>query len=240
MLGLALVAGAAAPATAVPPAPPSGCSARSVVVVDAEVREFNPPARPSLVFTVSALGCAAGSIDWRTTSAGTPPATAGVDYTAATGTLFWAPGDPPDRQVAVEVIGDFQKEPDERLTLELLNPVGPTIVDGTATGTILDDDLGFTILHPDSEPDCDRIDWTCDLWVLSSQKVPVATNVSWMTVNGTATGGDDFVPVPGGTVVIPAGSNKAKLTVHLLPGAAGYFYVRITGGAEATVTIPST
>ncbi|WP_238012398.1 Calx-beta domain-containing protein [Dactylosporangium sp. AC04546] len=236
VLGLVMVAGAAAPAAA-GPTPPSGCPAREVVAVDAAVREGNPPSRPSLVFTVTALGCATGSVGFRTAYGPAPTATPGADYTVATGTITWAEGDPPDRQVAVEVIGDFLREPDELLNLELVNPVGLTILDGTATGTILNDDLDMVLIHPDSEPDCDRITWTCDLWVFSSQRASVPTTVGWMTADGTATGGDDFVPVPSGTVVIPAGANKAKLTVHLLPGATGYFYVRLAGGAATTVTI---
>ncbi|MET7401192.1 Calx-beta domain-containing protein [Dactylosporangium sp. NPDC005572] len=236
VLGLVTVAGAAAPATA-GPTPPSGCPAREVVAVDGAVREMNPPNRPSLVFTVTALGCAAGSVDFRTAVGPVPAATPGADYTVATGTVTWAPGDPPDRQVAVEVVGDLIREPDELLNLELVNPAGLTILDGTATGTILNDDLDLVLYHPDSEPDCDRIDWACDLWVLSSQKASVPVTVGWMTADGTATGGDDFVPVPSGTVVIPAGANKAKITVHLLPGATGYFYVRLAGGAATTVII---
>jgi hypothetical protein len=66
-------------------------------------------------------------------------ATAGSDYTAASGTLVFAPGET-SKTVAVPILGDTAYEPDETFTLTLSNPVNGTLGTATATGTITNDD----------------------------------------------------------------------------------------------------
>ncbi len=71
------------------------------------------------------------------TSNGT--ATAGKDYTAAQGTLTFAPGQT-SRTLDVTVLGDLAIEPNETFTVTLSSPNHATIADGSGLGTILDDD----------------------------------------------------------------------------------------------------
>ena len=66
-------------------------------------------------------------------------ATAGSDYQAASGTVSFAPG-ALTRAVSVNVLGDTVVEPDETFALNLSGPVGATVADGQAVGTISDDD----------------------------------------------------------------------------------------------------
>lgn len=66
-------------------------------------------------------------------------ATAGSDYTAASGTLTFAPG-VTAQQVNVSVIGDTTVEPTETFTVALSNPTNGTLATATATGTITNDD----------------------------------------------------------------------------------------------------
>lgn len=66
-------------------------------------------------------------------------ATAGSDYTAASGTLSFAPGTITQR-INVSVIGDTAVEPTETFTLTLSNPVNVTLGTATATGSITNDD----------------------------------------------------------------------------------------------------
>jgi chitinase len=72
------------------------------------------------------------------TSNGT--ATAGVDYTAESGTITFAPG-VTSQTVHVGIIGDTAVEPSETFTVTLSAPSGVTIAGATATGTILTDDI---------------------------------------------------------------------------------------------------
>ena len=80
--------------------------------------------------------CETVTVDWET-APGT--ATAGDDYTAASGTLTFGPGET-TKTVSIAVLDDTQVENDETLTLGLSNASGATIADDEATGTVTDDD----------------------------------------------------------------------------------------------------
>ncbi len=62
-------------------------------------------------------------------------ATAGADYTAASGTLTFAPGET-EQTVAVTILDDAHDEGEETFTLTLRNPSSAWIQDAVATGTI--------------------------------------------------------------------------------------------------------
>ena len=67
-------------------------------------------------------------------------ATAGNDYTAASGTLSFAAWET-EKVLQVPIIGDETDEPDETLTISLSDAAGGAEIQrGTATGSILDDD----------------------------------------------------------------------------------------------------
>jgi Ca2+-binding RTX toxin-like protein len=66
-------------------------------------------------------------------------ASAGSDYTAASGQLAFAPGET-SKTIAVPVSGDTVVEADETFSLTLSNPVNATLGRATATATIANDD----------------------------------------------------------------------------------------------------
>lgn len=96
----------------------------------------------SFVVTLSGPRGVTVTVDYGTADA---TASAGADYTAASGTVVFAPGET-TATVGVTVAGDASDEPDETLTLDLSNPGNTTIDDGQGVGTILDDDKGPTTL----------------------------------------------------------------------------------------------
>ena len=100
-------------------------------VADAEVHE-GPGAVLAFAVTLDRAASAAVRVDYAT-SDGT--AQAGSDYTAATGSLTFAPGETA-RTVSVTVLDDSHDEGSETLTLRLSNPSGAYLADGVATGTI--------------------------------------------------------------------------------------------------------
>lgn len=112
-------------------------TSNSVAVGDVTVSEGNS-GTTNAVFTIS-LGQAApatASVDWATQDGS---AVAGSDYTAASGTVTFAPGET-TKTVTVAVTGDTTKEPDETFGLNLSNPVGTRVARANAVGTIVNDD----------------------------------------------------------------------------------------------------
>ena len=103
----------------------------ALIVADAEVAEAEG-ATLDFVVTLSRARTSETSVDYATAD-GT--ATAGSDYTAASGTLTFAPGET-GKTVSVPVLDDAHDEGSETLTLTLSNPSGAVLADGEATGTI--------------------------------------------------------------------------------------------------------
>ena len=90
----------------------------------------------ALAFAVTLSEAAAGNVtvDYATADGS---AAAGTDYTAASGTLTFSPGDT-SKTVAVNALTDTAVEGDETLTLTLSNPSGATLGSASATGTLVD------------------------------------------------------------------------------------------------------
>ena len=107
----------------------------SLSVADAEVDE-GPNA--ALAFTVALSRTASGTVtvDYATSDV---TATAGDDYTAASGTLTFAAGET-SKTVSVSVLDDSHDDDGETLTLTLSNASGAYLADATATGTIYNSD----------------------------------------------------------------------------------------------------
>jgi hypothetical protein len=98
----------------------------------------------SATFTVSlsAFTFKTVTVDYATTD-GT--ASAPGDYTGTNGTLTFAPGET-TQQVTVDVVGDSDSEVDEAFTVDLSDADNTSIVDGSGTGEIIDDDAEPTSL----------------------------------------------------------------------------------------------
>lgn len=92
----------------------------------------------SLTFTVSLSSAAmqAVSVAYAT---GDGTATAGSDYTAASGMLTFAAGET-SKTVNVPILGDTTVETDETFMLTLSQPVNAAITKSLGTGTIINDD----------------------------------------------------------------------------------------------------
>ena len=104
-------------------------------VADARIDEA-PNAVLAFQVTLNRAASAPVTVDYATAD-GT--ATAGADYTAASGTLTFDPGET-GKTVKVTVLDDAHDEGEETLTLTLSNATGARIRDGEATGTIVNSD----------------------------------------------------------------------------------------------------
>ena len=119
-------------------------------IADASVAEGDTGSTP-MTFTVvlSPVALSTVTVDWATADA---TARAGTDYAAASGRLAFGAGDS-RRTVTVMVSGDGVDEPDRTFTVVLSGASGAAVSDGTATGTIRDDDdppAVTLVLVPDS------------------------------------------------------------------------------------------
>jgi len=149
------------------------------------------------------------------TSDGT--ATAGSDYTAASGTLTFAPGES-SKTIPISIIDDdLFENGDETFNLTLSGPTGTAILTSPSTSTFTISDLDFkpfvfvtesasTIAEGDSGTQSVAFDVR-----LSNPTVQVVT-IDYATTNGTATAGSDYV-ASSGTITIPAGSRFVTVNV---------------------------
>lgn len=111
-------------------------------VADVWVTEGNSGST-TLTFTVTRDGNVTGAttVDYTTADL---TATAGSDYTAASGTLSFAAGESA-KQIDVTILGDTTIEPNEVFALELSAATGATISRGTAVGFIDENDRAVAL-----------------------------------------------------------------------------------------------
>ena len=118
--------------------PRSSSSTPSLSIGDVSVNE-GQSGSTNATFTValSAASSQTVTVNYATAN-GT--ATAGSDYTAASGTLTFTAGQT-SKTVTVPVAGDTAIESNETFTVNLTGPTNATLADGQAVGTILNDDF---------------------------------------------------------------------------------------------------
>lgn len=92
----------------------------------------------TLTFTVT-LSAVTGNTVTAAYATANGTATSGADYTAASGTVTFTPGQT-SRTISVTVLGDLAYEGNETFTITLSAPTNATIATGTATGTIVEND----------------------------------------------------------------------------------------------------
>ena len=189
----------------------------------------------SLDFEVSLNGrddCREVSVDWATAD-GT--AVAGRDYTAASGTLTFAPGET-TKTVSVAILNDTTSEGDETVTLQLSDVVGHAVAIGeaAATGTIRDgDDTAPTLSS--ATVDGDALTLVFDE-ALDGGSVPPASSFA-VTVAGAARNVES-VSVSGSAVTLTLASavtsGEAVTVGYTVPTGADSTPVEDAAGNAAT------
>jgi uncharacterized repeat protein (TIGR01451 family) len=168
----------------------------------------------SMIFTVTLSPASANTVIVSYATAN-GSATAGSDYTSTTGTLTFAPGIT-SQTIAVPVIGDTSNEADETFTIALASPANATILAGTGTGTIQDDD-GVSLLSIDSVSQAEGNSGTTAMTFTVTLSPPSSgtVTVNYATANGSATGGSDFTPV-NGTLTFAPGTLSMTVSVPII------------------------
>ncbi len=181
----------------------------SASVADVSIVEGNSGSK-NAVFTVSlsAASTTAVTVNYATSN-GT--ATAGSDYTAASGSITFAPGET-SKTINVAILGDTTVESDETFNLVLSSPVGATISRATAVGKITNDDAA-PVLPTLSVADVTIVEGNSGsknavFTVLLSASSTTAVTVGYATSNGTATSGSDYTAASGTLTFAPGETSK--------------------------------
>jgi hypothetical protein len=189
----------------------------SVSIGDATVAEGDTGTTAvTLTVTLSEASASEVTVAWATSDGS---AAAGSDYTAASGTLTFAPGET-SKTITVFVSGDTAVEPNEAFTVTLSSPGGAEIGDGSASVTITNDDApagGPTLSIADLsvvEGDKGKGSWV-SVTVTLSEAAATDVTVDFTTIDGTATGGSDYESASG-TLFIAAGTTTATIRVRVL------------------------
>ena len=165
-------------------------------------------------------------------------ATAGSDFTAASGTLTFNPG-VTTRTATVNVTADAISEANEQFTVQLSAPTNATISGGTGVGTINNDDVPALSIADATVPEGNAGTSIATFTVSLSASSPVPVSVTYATANGTATAGSDYTAVPPTVLTIPANTLSGTLTVTVTGDTAGEanetFVVNLSAPVNATI-----
>ena len=175
----------------------------------------------NLAVTVNRSGDSAGAISVNYATAN-GAATAGSDYTAASGTLNWASGDMSPKTILIPILGDTTFEIDETFSISLSNPSSGVILSSpsSATITILNDDEGPGILAfaQDSYSIIEGDSGSQNLVVTVNRTSGAngAVSASYATANGTATAGSDYTAVSGTLNWADGDSSPKTISIPIL------------------------
>jgi chitinase len=205
-------------------------------ISDAQVTEGDNGTR-QMVFTVSLSRAAASTVAVTyATQDGT--ATAGSDFTAASGTLRFAAGEV-SKTIAVIVAGDTAVEADEALSLVLGTATRATIADGTGQGTILNDDIPPTLSISDAQLAEGNAGGAQMLFTVTLSRAAAGpVTIAYATQNGTATAGSDF-QAANDTLTFAAGETSKTIAVtvngDMAVEANESFDLRLSNATGATL-----
>ncbi len=162
--------------------------------------------------TLSKASNVAVTVQWTTVN---NTATAPSDYTAASGTLTFAPGQTA-KTVPVVIKGDTTIEPDELVLVAFSNATNATIGGyyGLGVGTIQDDDRPGLSVNDVSVVEGNAGSKSLTFTVSLSKAATAAVTVAYATGNGTATAPSDYT-TKSGTLTIAAGKKSATIAVTI-------------------------
>jgi hypothetical protein len=150
------------------------------------------------------------TVDYATSSI---TASDGLDFTATSGTIIFAPGET-QKTISIPLLNDTIQESSESFAVTLTNPVPVTatlITPSTHTATILDDDTS-TVSITAVDPTADEAGPAPALVSISRTGGTDGNLTVTYQLSGTATNGTDYGLLPG-SFTIPAGQASADLTI---------------------------
>ena len=169
----------------------------------------------SFLVTLSEPSTVPVSVDYSTAN-GTATVL-GLDYATANGHITFDPGET-SKTIDVNVIGDVVTEGTETFTVTLATPSNAQIGDGTAIGTIIDDEGSPVVSVGDatSVGEGDSGTTAVQFEVTLSRASTTQVSVNYSTAAGSAKSPDDFVAVPTTPLNFEAGTTTKPVTVQVV------------------------
>ena len=168
-------------------------------------------------FTVTRSGSTAGTSSVSYAVSGGTANAADFGGTVPSGTVSFAAGET-SKTITVNVSGDTTVEPDESFNVVLSSPTGATIGTGTASSTILNDDVAAQALSitadQTSKLEGESGTTPFTFTVTRSGSTTGTSSVSYAVSGGTANAADFGGTVPSGTVSFAAGETSKTITVE--------------------------
>ncbi|HMQ04066.1 MAG TPA: Calx-beta domain-containing protein [Pyrinomonadaceae bacterium] len=189
--------------------------------------------------TVTRTGGSTGpaSVNYATSN-GT--ATSGSDYTAVSGTLNWADGDASAKTFMIPIIDDQLQEGDETVNIALSNATGATLgAPVNAVLTIADNDtLPEVSINDVTQAEGNELN-TMNFTVSLNHPFSQTVTVTYVTDNGTAIAGSDYVAVTNGSVTFQPGEVARPISIQILGDFVvepdETFFVNLTGATNAVI-----
>lgn len=165
-----------------------------------------------LTVNLSSASSSAVTVNYATSN-GT--ATASSDYTAASGTLTFNPGET-SKNISIVLLNDPLDEANETLNLTLSSPSNATLgTPSTATITLTDDDLPPTAQFSLSSVSLAENAGTALIQVTLSAAAGRSVTVNYSTSNSTATAGSDYTAT-NNTLTFASGETSKTFAVAVL------------------------
>jgi hypothetical protein len=184
----------------------------SVSIGDATVTEGNTGSvNATFMVTLSHASSVAVTVHYATADLTTA---AGSDYTATSGVVS-IPAGQTRATVTVAVRGDRLPEPTETFAVNLTAATGATIGDVRAIGTILDNEPRISISDVTKAEGKKGKTTSFTFTVTLSAAYDQPVTVSFQTVNGTATTGDNDYVARSGTLTFLPGETTKTITIEV-------------------------
>src|SRR3954447_25126981 len=195
----------------------SSTPALSITADQTSKLEGNSGTTP-FTFTVTRSGSTADTSSVSYAVSGGTANAADFGGTVPSGTVSFAAGET-SKTIMVNVSGDTTVEPDETFDVVLSSPAGATIGTGTASSTILNDDVAAPALSitADQTSKLEGASGTTPFTftVARSGSTAVTSSVNYAVSGGTANAADFGGTLPSGTVSFAAGETSRTITVNV-------------------------
>ncbi|VAW40712.1 hypothetical protein MNBD_CHLOROFLEXI01-4317 [hydrothermal vent metagenome] len=191
----------------------------------------------NFLVTLSAASGKTITVDYMTNA---DTATAGTDYLIASNTLTFTPGS--DSEIInVTVNGDIVDEFNETFQVNLNNENNVIVTDGSAVGTISDDDpLPIVTINDVIVTEGDSGTVTAVFTVMISAASEKTITINYSSSDGSATAGEDYTAVPASVLTFNPGGSLSQTISVMVNGDEDseeneQFFINLTGSANATL-----